>query len=81
MQLPGLRGRRVSHCHIGAADAVDECQWIGRHGVVVLRTADDARALARVAASDTRTLSRLTDMICLMVRAHRPHWALHPRQP
>jgi acetyl-CoA C-acetyltransferase len=32
------------------------------HGVVVLRTADDARALARVAASDTRTLSRLTDM-------------------
>lgn len=32
------------------------------HGVVLLRTADNARALARVPASDTRTLARLTDM-------------------
>ncbi len=31
------------------------------HGVVMLRTAEDARALARVPASDTRTLAYLTD--------------------
>lgn len=32
------------------------------HGVAMLRTAENARALARVPASDGRTLARLTDM-------------------
>ncbi len=32
------------------------------HGVVMLRTADNARTLARVPASDTRTLGFLTDL-------------------
>lgn len=32
------------------------------HGVVMLRTADDTRALARVPASDSRTLALLTDL-------------------
>jgi len=33
-----------------------------QHGVVVLRTAENARALARVPVSDAATLARLTDM-------------------
>jgi acetyl-CoA C-acetyltransferase len=33
-----------------------------QHGVVMLRTADNARALARVPVSDTATLARLLDM-------------------
>jgi acetyl-CoA C-acetyltransferase len=33
-----------------------------RHGVVMLRTSDDARALARVPAQDSRTLAHLLDM-------------------
>ena len=33
-----------------------------RHGVVVLRTADDARTLAKVAPDDAATLARLTDL-------------------
>ena len=32
------------------------------HGVVMLRTADDARALARVPASDSATLAHLLNM-------------------
>jgi acetyl-CoA C-acetyltransferase len=32
------------------------------HGVVMLRTADNVRALARVPARDGQTLSHLTDM-------------------
>ena len=32
------------------------------HGVVMLRTADDARALARVPASDSATLAHLRNM-------------------
>ena len=33
-----------------------------QHGVVMLRTAENARALARVPVSDAATLARLTDM-------------------
>ncbi|WP_315832145.1 acetyl-CoA acetyltransferase [Bradyrhizobium prioriisuperbiae] len=33
-----------------------------QHGVVILRTADGSRTLARVCADDTRTLARLTDL-------------------
>jgi len=34
------------------------------HGVVILRIGDDQRTLARVPASDNRTLSRLIDLSC-----------------